>query len=314
MERVNPQDRLRRFGLILLLASLGTGCAQQPPVASPSGDVYFGPRFQEGRVASYRFVSDSATTQTRAEQVRVRTSRSEAILRLTVSRVFEDGSADLTMTYDHLMASGNFLGEAYHFDSKHNLPDPHTDAAITGGLRLLAESIVTCHADASGGIDPASVDGTAVACDAIRRIVSLEDLVTQYNSEGLADLFEDLWHVGREARVRDVAKPWRERGARQVDGIGYWRYAHEFSAVGQDSRHVVISMKVSMELDSSDAGSAFKLNKGDFHYVWDRQRCELVQRTGVLDYDWDYWVEGEFPNPHVHEHQEMATTLQRIDE
>ncbi len=326
-------DKPLALVLIVVATQLATACVREPVAVSSdeishSEEVYFGPRFRKDRVTVYRFRADNMSVQTQAGQSVVDANYTESIMRFTVSDVHEDGSADLMMTYDRLITSGeSAFGGTYAFDSTQESADPETDAKIVDVLRKLTNSTVKFRADALGNVDPESVVGTQDACEVMQELMALQARVAEFNSAGLAKLFESTWRVADETYTRDIGKPWQDVKTTPVEGLGYWTFTSNYQTLDRDPRHIVLGVKLVMSLEFQPPEefipgmlkvleTEFEMIKGDFRYVWDRENFELVERTGELEFNWRIMQEGLFQDEVVRtdQHQHVTTSLQRIDE
>ena len=319
---------------LILAATLSAACfAQDEPAAStaapvaPAIEINFAPKFQKDRVVVYKFQADNSSVQTQNNEDMTDSTYTESIMRFTVNEVYEDGSADLTMTYDRLFTQGHaFFGGDYIFDSTQEQQDSETDARIIDALRQLSTSTVKFHADSKGDVDPASVVGTEAACQAMTGLTAIEGRIGEFTSVGLADLFECSWRVGNEAYPRDITKPWQDVEKSPVEGMGTWTFTSDYQMLDQDPKQVVLGMKMLMELEFQPPDVAiegmlkildtkFDMLKGDWRYVWDRENSELVSRSGELEFTWLILQEGIFENETVRtvQHQHVISSLTRID-
>lgn len=322
-------------GLTLVALMPMIACAQDKPATPPSTtaastpaiNVYFGPKYQKDRVTVYKFMADNSSVQTQNDEDMLDSTYTESIMRFTVNEVYEDGSADMTMTYDRIFTQGHaFFGGDYIFDSTLEQQDPETDSRIINALTLLANSTVKFHADPKGEVDPATVVGTEEACNAMTDLTAIQGRVGEFTSVGLADLFESTWKVGNDCYTRDITKPWQDVEKSPVEGMGTWTFTNDYQMLDQDPKRVVMGMKMLMELEFQPPDEAidgmlkildtkFDMLKGDWRYVWDRENSELKERAGELEFTWLILQEGIFENENVRmiQHQHVISSLTRID-
>lgn len=335
-------DRRRTLGAVLLLscalAGSAAACAQaaqdpQPapaPAAPVADEVYFGPKFQKDRVVKYLFRADNMSTQQAAGQEIVDRSYTEYVMRFTVTNVHEDGSADFTMTYDRFYTEGgsSFFGGDYTFDSTTEAPDPDTDAKVTAALKRLAASTITFTADANGNIDPQTVKGSEAAVALMEEIQAIQGRAAEYKPEGLGELFASTWRVGNETYTRDVTNPWQDTNSNKAEGIGTWTFTSDYQLLQRSEDRVVLGMKMVIDLkfeppEEEIEGmlkvleTKFDMIKGDWRYIWDPKRSELVERVGELEFNWlmiqEPIFEGDKPVRTNH-HQRVRTSVTRLDD
>ncbi|MCC6908185.1 MAG: hypothetical protein IT430_09615 [Phycisphaerales bacterium] len=323
-------------GLILTAGLATVACGQDhpaPPAATAAGDsaassdVYFGPKFKKDRVVVYEFRAENMSVQTQNDLDMIDSNFVNSVMRFTVNDVNEDGSADLTMTYDRIFTSGEaYFGGSYVFDSTQEAQDPDTDAKIIDALRQLANSTVKFHADAHGNVDPASVTGTEDACAAMDEIVALKGRVGEFNSNGLAELFESTWRVGNETYSRNVTQPWQDVQKTPVEGLGTWTFTSDYQLLDQTPEEIVLGMKMVMDLEFQPPDvqiegmlkvleTKFDMLRGDFRYRWDPVNNELVERSGELEFRWLIVQEGIFEGETVRtdQHQHVKSSMTRIE-
>lgn len=322
-------------GLTLAAALPLMACAQDQPTAPPTTAttsdepmvVNFGPKYQKDRVVVYKFMADNSSIQTQNNEDMLDSTYTESIMRFTVNEVFEDGSADMTMTYDRIFTQGHaFFGGDYVFDSTLEEQDAETDARVIDAFKKLAASTVKFRADAKGDIDPLTVVGTEEACAAMTNLTPIQGRIGEFASVGLADLFESTWRVGNEGYSRDVTKPWKDVEKSPVEGMGTWTFTSDYQMLDQDAKQIVLGMKMLMELefqppDKEIEGmlkildTKFDMLKGDWRYIWDRENNELKERSGELEFTWLILQEGIFEGESVRtvQHQHVVSSLTRID-
>lgn len=310
--RASTLARAYRMALSLPAAFLSTACVQQPRAVLGSGEAYLGPRFQSGRVMVYEFAGDVATTWITGDSKQELGARhTQSTMRIAVNKVHADGSAELIMTYDRLVVSGpQSDGTSYVFDSRQEQPDPDTDTAITDALRLLAQSKVTFHADARGEVDLPRVNGTTEACNEIKSVNAIQDRVVEFNPAGLADLFESTMRVGPMARVHDIDHPWREVVAWPVVDNDHRSLVCDFTPVEQDAERVIIDMSLHLE---SVPNYGFRMREGQYRYIWDLQRSEVIECTGTIEYEWDMPGADFFQYPEPVQRCRVITSVRRVD-
>lgn len=309
-----------------------TATAQDNPAstttaaANPAIEVYFGPKFKQDHVVVYEFQAENISVQTQSDMDMIDSTYTESVMRFTVNKVHEDGSADLTMTYDRIFTQGEaYFGGTYLFDSTAEQADAETDARITTVLKRLANATVTFHADAQGNVDPATVQGTADIVESMKDLTALAGRMGEFNAEGLAELFESTWRVGNETYTRDVTKPWTDVQKTPVEGLGTWTFTSDYQLLDQDPKEVVLGMKMVMQLEFQPPEETiegmlkiletkFDMLKGDWRYVWDRENHELVQRSGEIEFKWLIVQEGLFEGDIVRtdQHQHVKSTIKRV--
>ncbi len=323
------------FGLTLAAAITTTAVAQDKPAGpattatttAAEENVFFGPKFKKDHVVVYQFLADNMSVQTQNDLDMVDSTFTESIMRFTITDVHEDGSADLTMTYDRIFTSGDvYFGGKYVFDSTQETQDEETDAKVIDALRKLVNSTVRFHADAQGNVDPASVTGTEAACEAMEQLTPLQGRVGEFNSQGLAELFESTWRVGNETYTRDINKPWQDVQKTPVEGLGEWTFTSDYQTLDKSAQQVVLGMKMVMALEFQPPEemidgmlkileTKFNMLKGDFRYVWDRENNELLERSGELEFRWLIVQEGLFEGETVRtdQHQNVKSSMKRIE-
>ena len=319
-------------GLISAANIATTACAQDdkaapPATVAPAIEINFGPKFQKDRVVVYKFQADNSSVNTQNNEDMTDSTYTESIMRFTVNEVHEDGSADLTMTYDRIFTQGHaFFGGDYIFDSTLEQQDAETDARIIDAFKKLAASTVKFRADAKGDVDPATVVGSEEACAAMTDLTAIQARVGEFSSVGLADLFESAWRVGSEAYSRDVTKPWQDVEKSVAEGMGTWTFTSDYQMLDLTPEQVVLGMKMLMDLEFQPPeediegmlkilDTKFETLKGDWRYIWDRENSELKERSGELEFTWLILQQGIFENETVRilQHQHVTSSLTRID-
>lgn len=332
--RFGPAALLLGFGIIGLTLACAPAAQDPKPapdvIASPADEVYFGPKFQKDRVVKYLFRADNMSIQQAAGQEMVDRSYTEYVMRFTVTNVHEDGSADLTMTYDRFYTEGgsSFFGGNYTFDSTTEAPDPDTDANVTAALKRLASSTITFTADSKGNIDPQTVKGSEPAVALMEQIQAIQGRAGEYKPEGLGELFASTWRVGNETYSRDVSKPWQDKNSNKAEGIGTWTFTSDYQMLQRSEDRVVLGMKMVIDLQFEPPEeeiegmlkvleTKFDMIKGDWRYIWDPKNNELVERVGELEFNWlmiqEPIFEGDKPVRTNH-HQRVQTSVKRLDD
>lgn len=317
-----------------LLTSASMACVAPPPpsggsAADVSSDkqIYFGPDFEEGNVTLYRFMAENVSIQTQGDTTMTDTTYTEYVLRLTTDKVYEDGSADFTVTYDAFYTLGDiFFGGKYEYHSETGGGEG-TDARITAIWDDLADVTIKFHADPTGEVDPASVKGTENVVKAMGELTATSGRMGEYNGEGLAELYESMWRVGANSMKKTVDEEWTDVVRTPVPGMGTWIFTSDFQWLGATEERVNLAMRMKMELEFAAAEntpedqlpileSKFETLKGDFRYVWDPQASQLKERRGELEFEWLIVQEGLFEDDIVRtvQHQHVKSSLTRIDE
>lgn len=336
-----PSKTMRRARFLALASVLAVGAAAARPalqdpspqpaaVAAPEVDeVYFGPKFQPDRIVKYLFRADNMSVQEAAGQQMIDRSDTEYVMRFTVNKVHEDGSADLTMTYDRFYTEGQSLfGAKYLFDSTQETPDPETDPKVTEAWRKLVSSTITFKADAQGNVDPESVKGAEEAAAMMDELTPVQGRAGEYKPQGLAELFASTWRVANETYTRDINQPWTDVQKTPVPGMGTWTFTSDYQKIQRTEDRVVLGMKMMMELEfqppdepSDDMlkvlETKFDMIKGNWQYIWDPKQNELIERVGEIEFNWllvqEPIFEGDKP-VRTNQHQRVQTMVRRLEE
>lgn len=319
----------------LLLAAVASNVfAQNQPTPPPTTtviaaapiNIYFGPRFQKDRITVYKYTAENSSVQTQNIEKTTESTHTECIMRFEVTEVYEDGSADIAMTYDRIFTSGHpFFGRDYVFDSTLELQDADTEALVIDAFNRLAASVIKFHANAKGEIDPTTMVGSEDACAVMSDLPSIQDRVDEFTSTGLANLFECIWRVGVEPYPHDGTKPWKDVHVAPASESGTMTITSDHCLKSHTETHAVVETQLSMRLDFEPTDedmldvpkvleSRFNLVKGAQRHVWDRENSEVINQRTEVEYTWNV-VYGQLPDvdtTRTQDHRHVISRLERM--
>ena len=325
----------------MLLPLFGFACAQDPSVADPAAapsqpaaattqpageSIYFGPRFDPGKVSVYEFKAINNSSQRQGDMDMNNDTYTELVMRVAVNEVDAEGSASLSMTYDRVYMTGDsMLGGSFVYDSN-NPGAPETDRSVANALNKLKNSVFTFKVDKAGEVLVDTLTGFEEAEAAIKNVDTLRGRENEFNRTGLPDVFESMWRVGNTSTDRSVGEQWQEVQSTPVEGIGTWTFTSDFNVQSADSQKAVIGMAMTIDLEFKPPEemiegmltvrrTEFETIVGNWRYEWDRTRSEVLSRQNELEFEWlieqDALFEGEALVRTV-QHQHVQTTLKRI--